>query len=57
MNTLHMKLRIFDVILKDVVSHASRTGKYGAEHLIIEKRIKILNQHCEKTIGKLFFFK
>jgi hypothetical protein len=34
-DTLHLKLRIFDVILKDILSHASRTGKYGAEHLNI----------------------
>ena len=56
-DTLHMKLRIFDVILKDILSSASRTGKYGSEHLtILEKKIKILNQHCEKTVGKRFFF-
>ncbi|CAF1658774.1 unnamed protein product, partial [Rotaria magnacalcarata] len=56
-DTLHMKLRVFDVILKDILSYASRTGKYGAEHLtIIERKIKILNQHCEKTVGKRFFF-
>ncbi|CAF2158076.1 unnamed protein product [Rotaria magnacalcarata] len=56
-DTLHMKLRVFDVILKDILSYASRTGKYGAEHLtIIEHKIKILNQHCEKTVGKRFFF-
>ncbi|CAF1539235.1 unnamed protein product [Adineta ricciae] len=56
-DTLHMKLRVFDVILKDILSYASRTGKYGAEHLaIIEKKIKILNQHCERTVGKRFFF-
>ncbi|CAF4221972.1 unnamed protein product [Rotaria magnacalcarata] len=56
-DTLHMKLRIFDIILKDMLSHASRTGKYGSEHLaIIENKIKILNQHCQKTVGKRFFF-
>ena len=54
---LHMKLRVFDVVLKDILSHASRTGKYGAEHLaLIEQKIKILNKHCEKTVGKRFFF-
>ena len=56
-DTLHLKLRIFDVILKDMLAHASRTGKYGAEHLsLIEKKIKVLNKHCEKTVGKRFFF-
>ena len=56
-DTLHMKLRVFDIILKDILSNASRTGKCGAEHLsIIEKKIKVLNQHCEKTVGKRFFF-
>lgn len=56
-DTLHMKLRIFDVILKDMLAYASRTGKYGAEHLsLIEQKIKILNKHCEKTVGKRFFF-
>ena len=40
-----------------MLSHASRTGKYGAEHLnIIEQKIKILNRHCEMTVGKRFFF-
>ncbi|CAF0854002.1 unnamed protein product [Adineta steineri] len=56
-DTLHMKLRVFDVILKDILSYASRTGKYGGEHLaIIEQKVKILNRHCEKTVGKRFFF-
>ena len=56
-DTLHMKLRVFDVILKDILSYASRTGKYGAEHLsVIEQKVKILNQHCERTVGKRFFF-
>ncbi|CAF1251246.1 unnamed protein product [Rotaria sordida] len=56
-DTLHMKLRIFDVILKDILSYASRTGKYGSEHLaVIEEKIRILNEHCEKTVGKRFFF-
>ena len=56
-DTLHMKLRIYDVILKDILSYASRTGKYGSEHLaIIERKIKILNKHCEKTVEKRFFF-
>ncbi|CAF1554896.1 unnamed protein product, partial [Rotaria magnacalcarata] len=56
-DTLHLKLRVFDVILKDILSYASRTGKYGGEHLaIIENKIKILNQHCERTVGKRFFF-
>ena len=50
-------LPIFDVILKDILAHASRTGKYGAEYLnMIEQKIKILNAHCEKTVGKRFFF-
>ncbi|CAF4949977.1 unnamed protein product, partial [Rotaria socialis] len=30
-----MKLRVFDVILKDMLAYASRTGKYGGEHLAI----------------------
>ena len=52
-----MKLRIFDAIMKDILSHASRTGKYGNEHLaIIKRKIAILNRHCEKTVGKRFFF-
>ena len=56
-DTLHLKLRIFDVILKDILSYASRTDKYDAEHLkIMEKKIKVLNEHCEKTVGKRFFF-
>ncbi|CAF3860367.1 unnamed protein product [Rotaria sordida] len=56
-DTLHLKLRIFDVILKDILSHASRTDKDGADHLnIIQQTIKILNKHCEKSVGKRFFF-
>jgi len=56
-DTLHLKLRIFDVILKDILSYASRTDKYDAEHLkIMKKKIKVLNEHCEKTVGKRFFF-
>ncbi|CAF1571574.1 unnamed protein product, partial [Adineta steineri] len=56
-DTLHMKLRVFDVILKDILAYASRTGKYGGEHLaILGRKIKILNQHCERTVGKRFFF-
>ena len=56
-DTLHMKLRVFDVLLKDMISHASRTGKYGAEHMsIIEQKIRTLNHHCERTVGKRFFF-
>ncbi|CAF4416023.1 unnamed protein product [Rotaria sp. Silwood2] len=56
-DTLHMKLRIFDVILKDILSHASRTGKYGDEHVVILKqKVEILNQHCDRTVGKRFFF-
>ncbi|CAF4781165.1 unnamed protein product [Rotaria socialis] len=40
-----------------MLSYASRTGKYGGEHLaIIENKIKILNKHCERTVGKRFFF-
>ena len=42
-DTLHTKLRVFDIILKDILSYASRTGKYGAEHLsIIEKKLRFL---------------
>ena len=56
-DTLHMKLRVFDVLLKDILSHASRTGKYGGEHVkIIEEKIRALNRHCERTVGKRFFF-
>ena len=56
-DTLHIKLRIFDIFLKDILSHASRAGKYGNEHLvIIERKIAVLNKHCEKTVGKRFFF-
>ena len=56
-DTLYMKLRVFYVILKDISSYASRANKYGCEYLaIIEKKIKILNKHCEKTVEKRFFF-
>lgn len=56
-DTLHMKLRVFDVLLKDILSCASCTGKYGAENLmIIQKKIDSLNAHCERTVRKRFFF-
>ena len=52
-----MRLRVFDVILKDILAYVFRTGKYEGEHFtIIERKIKILNQDCEKTVGKRFFF-
>lgn len=56
-DTLHLKLRVFDVILKDILSCASRTGQYGAEQIAtIQKKIDVLNVHCERTVGKRFFF-
>lgn len=53
----YMKLRVFDVLLTDMISHVSRNEKYGAEHIpIIDRKISILSQHCERPVGKHFFF-
>ena len=55
---LHMRLRIFDTLLKDILSEASRTGKYEPNHSKkLEAKVKLLNEHAVKRIGKRFFFK
>lgn len=57
-DNLHMRLRIFDIILKDILSEASRTGEYGPAHnKKLEDKVEILNKHSMSTIGKRFFFK
>jgi hypothetical protein len=58
LDTLHMRLRIFDIILKDILSEASRTGEYEPAHTKkLEERIDVLNKHASNNIGKRFFFK
>ncbi|CAF3115316.1 unnamed protein product [Rotaria sp. Silwood2] len=58
LDTLHMKLRIFDIILKDILAEASRTGEYEPAHTKkLEEKIDVLNKHATNTIGKRFFFK
>ncbi|CAF2092780.1 unnamed protein product [Rotaria magnacalcarata] len=58
MDTLHMRLRIFDIILKDILAEASRTGEYEPVHTKkLEEKLEILNKHSIATIGKRFFFK
>ncbi|CAM4874374.1 unnamed protein product [Rotaria socialis] len=53
-----MRLRIFDIILKDILAEASRTGEYEPTHTKkLEEKIDILNKHAMNTIGKRFFFK
>ena len=55
---LHMRLRIFDIILKDILAEASRTGEYEPLHTKkLEEKINVLNKHATNTIGKRFFFK
>ncbi|CAF3766597.1 unnamed protein product [Rotaria socialis] len=58
MDTLHMRLGIFDIILKDIFAEASRTGEYEPVHTKkLEEKLEILNKHSIATIGKRFFFK
>ncbi|CAF4535003.1 unnamed protein product, partial [Rotaria magnacalcarata] len=53
-----MRLRIFDIILKDILAEASRTGEYEPVHTKkLEEKLEILNKHSIATIGKRFFFK
>ena len=50
-----MKLRVFDIILKDILAYASRTDKYENEHVdILQRKMKILNQYWEKNVGQRF---
>ncbi|CAF2107655.1 unnamed protein product [Rotaria magnacalcarata] len=57
-DTLHMRLRIFDILLKDILAEASRTGEYEPAHTRkLEEKLDILNKHSIATIGKRFFFK
>ena len=57
-DSLHMRLRIFDILLKDILAEASRTGEYEPAHSRkLEEKIDVLNQHASSTIGKRFFFK
>lgn len=57
-DSLHMRLRIFDIILKDILAEASCTGEYGAAQTKkLEEKVEILNKHSMVTIGKRFFFK
>lgn len=54
-DSLHMRLRIFDILLKDILAEASRTGEYEPMHTRkLEERVNVLNQHASKTIGKRF---
>jgi hypothetical protein len=58
LDTLHMRLKIFDIILKDILSEASRTGEYEPIHTKkLEEKIDVLNKHASITIGKRFFLK
>ncbi|CAF2891906.1 unnamed protein product [Rotaria sp. Silwood2] len=57
-DSLHMRLRIFDILLKDILAEASRTGEYEPAHTRkLEEKVEILNQHSISNIGKRFSFK
>ncbi|CAF3358763.1 unnamed protein product [Rotaria socialis] len=46
MDTLHMRLRIFDILLKDILAEGSRTGEYEPAHSKkLEEKLDILNKH------------
>ena len=53
-----MRLRIFDILLKDILTEASRTGEYEPTYTRrLEEKVEVLNKHSTTTIGKRFFFK
>ena len=55
---LHMRLRIFYILLKDILAEASRTREYEPAHTRkLEEKVEVLNKHSGATIGKRFFFK
>ncbi|CAF1621318.1 unnamed protein product, partial [Didymodactylos carnosus] len=57
-DTLHMKLRVYDYILDGILVRASQQTKYGQTHIQeMEEKIEILNKHVnDKKIGKLVWF-
>ena len=58
MDTLHMRLRIFDILLKDILAEASCTREYEPVHTRkLEEKLEVLNKHSMSAIGKRFFFK
>ncbi|CAF1080614.1 unnamed protein product [Didymodactylos carnosus] len=57
MDTLHMKLRVYDVFMTDILHYTSKRERYGKEHdLAMERKVDILNEHAKKRIGKRVFF-
>ncbi|CAF1533589.1 unnamed protein product [Didymodactylos carnosus] len=57
MDTLHMKLRVYDVFMTDILHYASKREKYGKEHdLQMEEKVATLNEHAKILIGKRVFF-
>ncbi|CAF3406747.1 unnamed protein product [Rotaria sp. Silwood2] len=46
LDILHMRLRIFDIILKDILSEASRTGEYEPVHT---KKLEEKNRSSQQT--------
>ncbi|CAF2994797.1 unnamed protein product [Rotaria sp. Silwood2] len=55
---LHMRLRIFDILLKDILSEASKTNEYEPNHSKkLEAKFALLNKHAVQQIGNRFFFK
>ena len=58
LDILHMRLRIFDIILKDILVEISRTGEYDPIHTQkLQEKVAVLNKHATNTIAKRFFFK
>ncbi|CAF1594779.1 unnamed protein product, partial [Didymodactylos carnosus] len=57
-DTLYMKLRIYDYILDGILTRASQQKKYDVAHVIeMEEKIQILNKYLnEKKIGKRVWF-
>jgi hypothetical protein len=56
-DSLHMRLKIFDILLNDILAEASRTGEYEPIQTKKLGKVEILNKHTTDTIGKRFFFK
>ncbi|CAF1329648.1 unnamed protein product [Didymodactylos carnosus] len=56
-DTLHMKLRVYDYILDGILSRASQQTSYGQAHIQeMEKKIEILNEYVKEKIGKRVWF-
>ncbi|CAF1386849.1 unnamed protein product [Didymodactylos carnosus] len=52
MDTLHMKLRVYDVFMTDILHHASKRERYGKEH-DVQMEKKLLDGNAIADVKKL----